>query len=356
MSRWTEVAKTVANGVDIGPGAKVSIFATAIATAEAVDAFVEEVYRRGALPQVLWSDESFDRHAVEYASDETLATPAPLEVASMEWADVHVSFRGMVPPAASAPDPARLALQRKAKGIVSTHRWQQTRWALVRVPTPEWAALIGADFADLEREAIDGCLANWDARRADWQQLCDLLDKESECRITSADTDLLLPFEGRTWVPFGGINNFPDGEIATAPLETEVEGHITFPGTFWFAGTAITDLRLEFEKGRAVGITATEGQEFTRRMLSTDAGASRVGELGIGTNRQVTTMTGDLLIDEKIAGTVHIALGRAYPECGGVNESAIHWDIVKDLRDQKGTLTVGQHVLVDEGRIADLIV
>jgi aminopeptidase len=347
--RWSELASRIADGTGVGSGSKVSVFLTSPEAMEATDAFVEEVYRRGGLPQVVLSDERFDRHAVRYATSEVLAEPAPLEAWSMEWADVHVSFRAMVTPVPEAADPSRLALQRQGKGRVSTLRWQHTKWALVRVPTPAWSAMVGADHPTILREFFDGCLGDWDTYRERWQALADRLASQEVARIRSDDTDLTLPVRGRQWVPFTGENNFPDGELATAPVETEVEGHITFPGRFWFAGAAISDLRLEFTAGRVTRVEAGEGAELVRKLVEMDPGAARVGELGIGLNPMVRSLTGDLLIDEKILGTVHIALGRAYPECGGINESALHWDIVKDLRVPSGHLSVGDVDLIRDG-------
>ena len=346
---WTALAAAVADGTGVTTGSTVSVFLTSEEALPAADAFVEEVYRRGALPQVVLTDERFDRHAVRYAADAVLAAPAPLEAWSMQWADVHVSFRAMTTPMTQPVDPARLALQRAGKGQVSTLRWQHTRWALVRVPTPAWSAMIGADHDVLLAEFFAGCLADWAGHRQHWQHLADRLGGEEVARVVSPDTDLTLPVGGRRWVPFAGQNNFPDGELATAPVETGVAGHITFPGRCWFAGATVRDLRLEFTAGEVTRVEAAEGADLVRALVGTDPGARRVGELGIGLNPEVRTMTGDLLIDEKILGTVHIALGRAYPECGGVNESALHWDIVKDLREPAGRLSVGAVDVIADG-------
>ncbi|WP_426242103.1 aminopeptidase [Nocardioides sp. LHG3406-4] len=351
-SRWAQLASQIADGTQVASGSKVSIFLTDPDAMPAVEAFVDEVYRRGGIPQVLLTDERFDRSAVAFALAETLATPAPLEVSSMLWADVHVSFRSMAVPVPGPVDAERLALQRRGKGEVSALRWQQTRWALVRVPTPGWAALIGVDYDDLLDEFFAGCIDDWATKRGAWETLAAELGASDTVRILSPDTDLTLPVGGRTWVVFAGEANLPDGELATAPLETGVHGHITFPGLFWFAGSEIEGLRLEFTDGVVTGVSAQRGEALVRELLATDPGASRVGELGIGTNAAVRTVTGDLLIDEKILGTVHIALGRAYPQCGGTNESSLHWDIVKDLRAPGCHLYVGDRALIADG-VAD---
>ncbi|WP_448231137.1 aminopeptidase [Microbacterium lacticum] len=346
---WQELAVQIADAREVAEGTRVGIVVTDASALPAVDALVRETYARGGLPQVVAAFEPYDVMAVQTASDAVLAEPSPVELWLTDWADVHVSFRAMVPPPAESPDAVRLAAQRRAKGVVSTARWQNTRWTLVRVPTPAWAAFIDVPLERLLGEFRSGVVADWDALRAAWTALCARLDATSTTRIRTTDTDLTLSTAGRRWVAFSGEANLPDGEIATAPVDDSAEGHILFPGQQWFAGTRIEDLRLEFSGGRCVGVRAAAGEEFATLLLDTDGGSRRIGELGIGTNAGVQTMTGDLLIDEKILGTVHIALGRAYPECGGVNESALHWDIVKDLRVPGGSLTCDDLALVEDG-------
>lgn len=354
MTRWHDISALVADGVRLGPGDRVSVFFTDSVASPAVHAFVEEVYRRGAIPQVLDTDESFDRLALEFAPDSQLRAAPPLEAAAMSWSDVHVSFRAMVPPVAGGePDPRRIALLRHGRGLISAMRWQQTRWAIVRVPTPEWCAAVGVDAAVIAREWQSSFLADWAEAENRMRLLCNRLESEQQVVVVDADTELVLPTAGRRWVPFSGSANWPDGEIATAPVETLVSGHITFPGLIIFAGARVRDLRLEFEAGEVVRAAASEGTAVVEQLFETDPGARRVGELGIGTNRALRTMTGDLLLDEKILGTAHIALGRAYPECGGVNESALHWDIVKDLRGPMASLYGGPIALIRDGQVQD---
>ncbi|WP_345752164.1 aminopeptidase [Microbacterium rhizophilus] len=346
---WRRIALLVADGVAIGSSDRVSVFTTDATAIDAVAAFVDECWRRGAVPQVLSTDERFDESALRWASAAQLEQAPPLELAAMQWSDVHVSFRAMTSPVVDA-DPARVASLRHGRGIVSTARWEQTRWALVRVPTPAWAASVGLDADALLTEWIASFDADWTAARERMGSLCTLLDATRTVVIRDEHGHLELPVAHRFWVPFSGSANWPDGEIATAPVETDVNGAIAFPGDFWFAGVHIRDLHLEFEDGRVVRESAAEGLDFVRGLLDSDDGARRVGELGIGTNAALATPTGDLLIDEKILGTVHIALGRAYPECGGVNRSAVHWDIVKDLRGAaSGSLTADDLFLIRDG-------
>lgn len=349
-NRWSLLANQLIRGLDITSNTKVSMFMNDFRCMEAVSAFVAECYKVGALPQVLATDERFDRFAQEFASDETLKSPAGLEVIAMEWADVHVSFRGMVAPDFDV-DQRKVALQRKGKGIVSTKRWQQTRWCIVRIPAIEWSKMINVDHEELLHEFFDSSIADWEKIGDLQSSLCDRLAEASQIRILSSDSDLVLGVAGRRWLSFAGEMNLPDGEVATAPIETSVNGHIKFPGVFWFSGIAIRDLILHFEGGKVVFFSATEGADLVAAVLETDDGSRHLGEIGIGTNPNMKTLTGDLLLDEKILGTVHIALGRAYPDSLGINESALHWDIVKDLREQGCFLYADDLELISNGKL-----
>jgi aminopeptidase len=336
MIDWKRIATLVADGLEVSEGNKVSVFFTDTSAIEAVSAFVEECQRRGSIPQVLATDERFDESLLRWATTEVLHQAPPLEVAAMEWCDVHVAFRAMTTPTVDA-DPSKIAALRHGRGIVSALRWRSTRWALVRVPSETWAQAAALDVDTMMREWTLSFDADWRDGKIRMDALCARLDSAQLCVIEDDWGRLELPIEGRRWVSFSGEANWPDGEIATAPRECSVSGVIRFPGRFWFAGVEIRDLELEFADGLVVRESAAEGIEFVRELLDTDEGSRRVGELGVGTNAALSTTTGDLLIDEKILGTVHIALGRAYPQCGGVNESTLHWDIVKDLRRGSGS-------------------
>jgi len=351
---WNEIARLVADGVDLSDGDRLSIFVTDVSAMDAASALVEEGWRRGAVVQVLATDERFDASALRWAQPDALAQAPALEAAAMEWCNVHVSFRAMLSPVVEA-DPDRIAAMRHGRGMVSTMRWQGTRWALVRVPTPAWAKEMSLDPAQLMKEWSASFDADWSEAASRMQTLCDTLASGHVAVIEDDWGTLELGLQGRTWIPFSGNANWPDGEIATAPVENDVNGRIRFPGVFSFGGVKVEDLELELDAGVIVREHASEGLSFVRKLLDGDEGARRIGELGVGTNSALTQMTGDLLIDEKILGTVHIAPGRAYPECGGVNSSALHWDIVKDLRGTEGKPT-GSLRVDDEWLIRDGIV
>lgn len=355
---WSMIGRLVADGVSMSEGDRVSVFVTGASAMDAVAAFVEEGWRRGAVVQVLAPDERFDASALRWADVAVLQSPMPLESAAMEWSDVHVSFRAMTDPVVDA-DPRRIAALRRGRGVVSTMRWQSTRWALVRVPTRQWADAMGLDADAMLREWAASFDADWTDAARRMQGLCDRFAGAGTAVIEDDWGVLELGLDGRVWVPFAGNANWPDGEVATAPVETEVNGRIRFPGALSFGGVIIRDLELDLDGGLIVAERAAEGLEFVQGLLDADEGARRVGELGIGTNAALSMATGDLLIDEKILGTVHIAPGRAYPECGGVNSSSLHWDIVKDLRGvggaPRGSLRIDDEWLIRDGVVQPVL-
>lgn len=351
MSDWEVIGRLVADGVAMAAGDKVSVFVTDCSAMDAAAALVEEGWRRGAVVQVISTDERFDASALRWATPAVLESPLPIEAAAMAWSDVHVSFRAMTSPVIDA-EPRRIAALRRGRGLVSTMRWQGTRWALVRVPTRQWTEAMDLDGDAVLAQWAASFVADWDDAARRMQTLCDRLSGASRAVIDDGQGRLELGLAGRTWMPFAGNANWPDGEIATAPVETDVDGRIRFPGVLSFGGVLVRDLELELAGGLIVAESASEGLDFVRELFETDGGSRRIGELGVGTNAALTSMTGDLLIDEKILGTVHIAPGRAYPECGGVNESSLHWDIVKDLRGVAG-VGVGSMRVDDEWLVRD---
>lgn len=358
--RWGDLGEHLAERLEVASGDRVSIFVNDDSALPAAHALIRVAMRRGATVQTVYQPELADTEELTHSALEQIAEPPAVEAAAMKWSTVHVSFRSMLWPEPSddarpADFPQRLAAQRQAKGAISTLRWQNTRWAIVRIPTPAWAAQIGVSPASLLDEFFAGALDDWDAAKTRWQSVCDAIDAGTSVTITSADTDLRLGIEGRTAALFAGEANLPDGEVATAPVDDRVNGHISFPGITVFAGEVFENLYLRFEAGRVIEVRADRGAEVARALIDTDEGSHRVGELGIGLSSTVQQWTGDLFIDEKILGTVHIALGRAYPQCGGINESTLHWDIVKDLRIDAaggpGTLAIDGRPIVDAGNV-----
>jgi aminopeptidase len=193
------------------------------------------------------------------------------------------------------------------------------------------------DYAAFVRGALfldrSDPVAAWRELSERQQRVVDHLNTAREIRIEAEGTDLTLRVGGRTWINSNGRRNMPSGEVFTGPLEDSASGKIRFTIPSSPRGVLVEDVTLGFENGEVVSATAARGQDYLDAALATDAGARFLGEIGIGTNTGIDRPTGSILLDEKMAGTVHLALGRSYPETGGRNQSALHWDMICDLRD-----------------------
>ena len=196
-------------------------------------------------------------------------------------------------------------------------------------------------------------VSRWRAFSEELHRVAEFLSAKEELRIVAEGTDLTLAVGGRTWIPADGHENFPDGEVFTAPHETSASGEIRFTYPAVFRGRQVDDVRLRFEQGEVVEATAARGQDFLEEMIGVDEGARRVGEFAFGLNDAIPMFTRNILFDEKIGGTVHLALGTAYPECGGTNRSALHWDMICDLRSGSEVHADGELVYRD-GRFVSI--
>jgi aminopeptidase len=240
------------------------------------------------------------------------------------------------------------AMERSAKG--------ELRWCYTLFPTNAYAAEAEMSLSDYEDFYYRACFADQDDPLAAWRRaseettrLAEWIEGHEEVRVTAPGTDVRLGIAGRKFIPCNGRHNMPDGEFFTAPVEDSVEGEVSFHLPATIGGREISGVRLRFESGEVVDASAERGEEFLAELLDTDAGARRLGELGIGTNYAIDRGTREVLLDEKLGGTVHMAVGRSYPESGGVNESAVHTDLVCDLR-RGGRLEVDGQVMQEDGK------
>jgi aminopeptidase len=187
-------------------------------------------------------------------------------------------------------------------------------------------------------------VAHWEGVRAELRARADALAEVRELRIVGPGTDLKVGVEGRRWQPADGRYNMPDGEVYTSPLETVTEGEISFTYPALFHGREVTGIRLRFEGGAVVEAEASRGGEHLDAMLEMDDGARRLGEVAFGLNYEIDRFTQNTLFDEKIGGTMHVALGSSFTDLGGRNESALHWDLVCDLREDGEVYADGELV------------
>lgn len=295
----------------------------------------------------------FYDHAPEWMLDEiadlsyTEARKADCQLGIQAPDDVHALI-GL--------DPGRLARAQLARRPIREATLRK-RWATTLWPTEanaEHAGLPLADFEQVVARALfldrpAGAATAWAELGRFQASLIDRLKGARELRIEADGTDLTLSVAKRTWVNSDGRRNMPSGEVFTGPHETSATGRIRFTVPSSPSGLKIEGVELELRDGEVVGASASEGEEHLLRTLALDEGAKRLGEVGIGTNFGIAEPIGAILFDEKIGGTVHVALGRSYPETGGTNKSALHWDLICDLR-RGGRLSADGVVLQEDGR------
>jgi aminopeptidase len=211
------------------------------------------------------------------------------------------------------------------------------------------------DFAAFVRGALfldqPDPVQAWGGLRAFQERLIGRLRDARELRLEAEGTDLTLSVAGRTWVNSDGKRNMPSGEVFTGPQEQSANGRVRFTVRSAPAGIDVDGVELELRDGEVIRARAAVGDDYLQRALATDDGSRLLGEIGIGTNFGIVRPTGTILFDEKIGGTVHLALGRSYPETGGKNKSALHWDLICDLR-AGGRLTADGEVVQENGRFS----
>ncbi len=327
-----------------------------------VQAVYEEVLRAGGLPVMQLTTDEAQAAFFRLATDEQLDWIPPTAEWAAEHADVRIAVMADVNSyALSQADPKKQArAQRARKQLMDTSMKRSAageyRWALTLFPTHAYAAEAGMSLREYEDFYYAACLATdgepvtaWRRQSDEVKRLTEWMQGREEVHVTGPGTDIVLGVSERTWIACAGEHNMPDGEFFTGPVEDSVDGEIAYSFPASYGGREVAGVKLRFRDGLVVDASAERGEGFLIEMLDTDEGSRRLGELGIGTNYGIATATKEILLDEKIGGTVHLAIGMSYPETGGVNSSAVHWDMVCDLR-QGGSITVDGVELQRDGR------
>ena len=333
---------------EVAPGDVVSINVESPAV-ELARALVRGTLEREAEPLLHLAYPELMQDLVECASDRYLESPPAQELAEIRRTDAWIRVAAPTNRRAlQSADPLRLGRLEGRMRPVQEHRLEQTRWVGTLFPTAAGAQDAGMSLDAFERFVFgamhlldDDPVAAWRAVGRRQERLIARLREADEVRVRAEGTDLTLRVGGRTWVNSDGRRNMPSGEVFTGPIESSAEGTVLFDVPSFVQGAEVRGVRLRFRAGEVVEASAELGEGLLQARLARDAGARRLGELGIGTNDEIDRPTGSTLFDEKIGGTVHLALGRSYANTGGVNESAIHWDLIRDLRN-------GGEILLDD--------
>jgi len=325
-------------------------------------AVYEEVLKAGAHPLLNVALDGVAATYFEHANDAQIEWVSP----HMQWTVEHADVRIGIGADANTRElskvpPERQTMRQTAVGPVLNRMMERSaagefRWCYTLFPTNAYASEAEMSLRDYEDFYFGACLADdgdpltaWTRASSECERLAEWIEGHEEVRVTAPGTDITLGIAGRHFIPCVGDHNMPDGEFFTGPVEDSVEGEVTFHLPAVIAGREVSGVRLRFESGKVVDASAERGEEFLIKLLDTDEGARRLGELGIGTNYAIDRGTLEVLLDEKIGGTVHMAVGKSYPESGGVNDSAVHTDLVCDLR-QGGKLEVDGAVMQEDGK------
>jgi aminopeptidase len=331
--------------LDLQPGQQLWLRTTPLAQELNLAVYTEAV-KAGAFVWVQQSIPGADEAFYRFASDRQLDATAPVQKLIVDTFDASLSILAAENTKSLAGvDPKRIARGRKASGALSqtimkrgaegTHRWCVTLY-----PTPGQAQDASMSLGDYTEFVYAAGMLNeedpvafWVAEGKRQHKIAQWLKGHNDIRLTGKDVDITLCVTDRLFETSDGKYNFPDGEIFTSPVEDSVNGWIRFKYPGIYAGQEVEDIQLWFENGRVVKEKAAKNQELLTSLLNTDPGARVLGELGMGTNYGIDRFSKNMLFDEKIGGTIHFAVGQGFPECGGKNDSGLHWDMLCDMSD-----------------------
>ena len=299
----------------------------------------------GAHPYTNLTLDGLSELLVAHGSDEQVSYISPVQWAEIEKLDALVTIWSETNTRSfTRADERRHGELIAAHRRLSNRRWEriakgEMRWCGTLHPTHAHAQDADMSLDDYETFFFGACHTDKDDSAGHWSRFASGLAARAEeltagreLRILGPDTDLRVGVAGRKWIAADGHYNMPDGEVFTSPIEADTEGRIRYTFPAIFQGREVEDIRLRFEGGRVVAAEASRGEAYLRSLLDLDAGARIVGEVAFGLNYEIDCFTGNILLDEKIGGTIHLALGAGFQQAGGKNSSALHWDMICDLR------------------------
>jgi aminopeptidase len=325
---------------------------------------IREIYREallaGAYPSIMIGIPGLGPIRYRYSTDDQLKHVSEIDWFVIENLDAVVTlWADWNTKELTGADSKKMAMLRAARKELNT-RWleriakRELRWCGTLFPTHASAQDAEMGLEDYEDFVFGAMLLNRPDPIAEWrrvsqeqQRMVDYLNQVEAIEMKTKDTDLRFNCDGRKWINCDGKENFPDGEVFTGPIEDSVEGTIRFSFPAVYGGKEVEDVRLRFEKGKCVEARAAKGEEYLNAMLDSDEGARYVGEISFGTNYGIQRFTKNTLFDEKIGGTMHLAVGASLSESGGINKSSLHWDMVCDFRPAGEVRADGKLILKD---------
>ena len=360
--RIHNLAKLLVNySAAVQPGDKVMLTGGPAAMPLVLETY-REIIRAGGLPNLFWDDDRFKEITLNEGNDEQIKYVEDTTELAVGTFDCRITIRSQENTRVlSGIDPAKQQLAAAGRrGLMQTFMERSAtgdlRWVGTLFPTNAYAQDADMSLAEFEDFVYAACHADKADPVAEWkklsrfqQKLVDYLAGKEQVVVKGPNVDLSLSIKGRTFINSDGHKNMPSGEIFTGPVEQSVNGWIRYSYPAIYQGRQVEGIELWFEEGKVVKATAVKNEDYLLSVLDTDEGSRYLGEFAIGTNDEINRFTGSILFDEKIGGTIHLAVGSGYPETGSQNRSAVHWDMICDMRDG-GEIWVDGELFYQNGR------
>ncbi len=341
------------------------IFITGPAFAkELFQALYVEITKSGGHPTLYPQIEGIQELQFKYASDEQLMYIDPLQKQILKEVDGYIIIEGKYNTRKlSLIDPEKIAKTRSSPDqkeiwsiLMDRIGKKNLKYLIVPFPCNSLAQEANMDlfsYFEFVKNALllhkDDPVKEWSEIDKKQQKICDFLESVEKIQVIGEDTDLVLSVKGRKWINCSGRLNLPDGEVCTGPVEDSANGHIRFTYPGLYQGNEIENIYLDFKDGRVVKSTAEKGEKLLKEILKIE-NADQVGEFAIGTNYGITQFTKNMLFDEKLGGTIHLALGSGIEEAGSTLKSAIHWDILKDMKQSGSKILADEEIIYQDGK------
>ncbi len=346
-ARFDKMAQVIVNySIEVKPGQTVYVWSTSFEAQPLLLSLYGEILKAGGNAFLRADVPGAAEVFYKYATGAQLDFVSPVDRISVEQFDAYIRISADANTRRlSNVDPDAVVRQQMAQRPILNKRMELSaegkyNWCVTRFPTNGHAMDAEMSLADYTEFVFAACLLNdpdpvasWQAKGREQQRYVDFLKGKRQVRVEGANVDLTMSIADRVFLNSQGKRNFPDGEIFTGPVEDSVNGWIRYSYPAIYNGREVSGVQLWFEQGRVVKATADKNEEFLNKVLDTDAGARALGEFAIGTNYGITKFSRDILFDEKIGGTIHLAVGSGYPDTGAKNKSAIHWDMIAGMQD-----------------------
>lgn len=361
---WDKYARVLVDySTDVQKGDLVIIRAESVHAKDLLKAVYKRVLERGGYPLIRSAIADLSEIFLKNASDEQLDYVDPITKLEYEKVDKYISIGAPLNTKNMArADLSKLARRGKATKELSEILLRRSaegsaKWVIADVPTQALAQEANMSLDEYSEFLFKSCYLDLDDPVAKLKELdekqtawANYLNGVKKLRITGDRTDITFNVEGRTWISCSGLNNYPDGEVFTSPVEDGINGEIYFDYPQNYRGNSAKDVHLWIENGQVVKATASQGEEFLNAMFDMDEGSRGIGEIAIGTNDEIQEITGNILFDEKIGGAIHMAVGASYPETGGKNVSGLHWDLIKNMKNG-GKIYADDKLIYENGKM-----